>query len=236
VSVDRDPTERPIIFSYAMVRAIRDGRKTQTRRLVAAMSAKQREWLTQSLLNSVPSARVCEWPCGFGVALDHPSGGPLGFVRCPYGKPGARLWVRENWCPLNLNYKPAPRSEAASAEMFADGKIVPAYQADHIDSRGDAEPIPWRTSRFMPRWASRLTLAIVSIRAERLRDISETDARAEGCSWSDGNPGPFGLPTSLVVCARDEYRHAWDRINGKRVAWSANPWVWVVEFRKVDPS
>jgi hypothetical protein len=87
--------ERPILFSGPRVKALLSGAKTQTRRVVKPMGAKQAEWLTPELLAAVPSVEVGTWDCGHGVALTHPGGGPLGFVACPYGALGDRLWVRD---------------------------------------------------------------------------------------------------------------------------------------------
>lgn len=94
--------------------------------------------------------------------------------------------------------------------------------------------IKWRSPMFMPRWASRLTLDVLSVRAERLQEITEEDALAEGMPQSDGNPGPFGA-TELRVYPVKEFRHYWYRTDEKRASWDSNPWVWRVEFRKVDP-
>jgi hypothetical protein len=120
---------------------------------------------------------------------------------CPYGHPGDRLWVRETWRPVN--------------EVHAD--YAADYNASDLGSLG-----PWKPSIHMPRWASRITLEIVSVRVERLQDISEGDAIAEG----------VGGDVTVTPCfSVDRYRELWESINGPG-SWEANPWVWVVEFKR----
>jgi hypothetical protein len=128
---------------------------------------------------------------------------------CPYGAPGDRLWVRETWCPLNLDYRPAPRREKLPADTSL---VIPSYRADHRDPRGDAGPMEWRPSIFMPRWASRILLEVVAVSNQRLQDISEEDAVKDG------------IPT------REDFALSWDHIYGVG-SWKNNPLVWVVEFR-----
>lgn len=167
--------ERPIIFSGPMVRAILEGRKTQTRRVVKddTMLA----WLN------------CD-------NVVKPINDHVAHLGCPYGQPGDRLWVRETFCP---DYDP------------------PIYKADE-----DQAKIAWKPSIHMPRWASRITLEITAVRVERLQDISDADALAEGCE-------PFRENDMNAI---DAYADLWADINGPE-NWEANPWVWVIEFKKV---
>lgn len=217
--------ERPILFSGPMVRAILSGQKTQTRRAVKPQP-----------------------PAGYPVALcdahgicawgeDGTENGdwwPDDAARCPYGQPGDRLWVRETWCPLrSSDYAAAPRSAPLPEDR---AKVTIAYQADHIDPRGDAGPLEWRSPLFLPRWASRLTLEIEAVRVERLQEISHDDAAAEGMytgAWrsEEGPKPPSGQMHSYAV---ERFRRVWDAINGKRAPWASNPWVWVVTFRSVE--
>ena len=162
-------TDRPIIFSGPMVRAILEGHKTQTRRVCKLQA-----------FAYVPQ-----------YGLYPPS---------PYGVPGDRLWVRETF-------------------MATLGGIV--FAADGGDHYGAGGKLKWKPSLFMPRWASRLTLEIVNVCVERLQEISEDDAFAEGVNTGDWLGDPVG-----------EYAKLWDSINAKRAPWASNPWVWVVEFRK----
>ncbi len=169
-------SEKPILFSGEMIRAVLDGRKTQTRRVVKPQ------------------------PVGLWAAP--------GKSRCPYGQPGGRLWVRETFYPERSHRGPV------------------SYRATW--PRDDDPPDGgWKPSIFMPRWASRITLEIVSVRVEQVQDISEDDARAEGVDDGTGQTRPLHPYW---------FRALWDSINSKRgYGWEKNPWVWVVAFRRVIP-
>lgn len=194
---------RPILFSALMVRAILARTKTQTRRIVKP----QPHWLDAEhgkLCSAgwawrgpadVPRLRHFSEASSFANAL-------RGF--CPYGQPGSRLWVRETWHTI-------------------DGERA-FYRADYKhDPEGDREHgITWRPSIHMPRWASRITLEVTAVRVERLQDISEADARAEGITPLANHPSDVAA-----------YRELWEQINGAG-SWDANSWVWVVDFRRLD--
>lgn len=208
--------ERPILFSAPMVRALLAGTKTQTRRVVKR-----------------PLMCLCNHPIEHHI--EHQGWTTLGacapFQRdwfaspCPYGQPGDRLWVRETWQHSNHPYGPADESCA----IF--------YRADYWDDPHgmDGEKSPegkyreWRPSIHMFRWASRILLEIVSVRVERLHDISEADALEEGITYND-------IPNNGLdpMRARTWYRRLWDSINGPG-SWDANPFVWVVEFKRAKP-
>jgi hypothetical protein len=198
-------TERPILFSAEMVRAILDGRKTQTRRMMKPQPSTVDDagrWYRmqsggESLMNSA-------YPC-------------------PYGDTGDTLWVRET-CAIVGSVDPGwvlYRASGYEAECARHGFDRP-YP--------DEKLVRWRPSIHMPRWASRITLRITDIRVERLQDITEDDARAEGCDparWIDETDvGMEGY--------REGFARLWNKINGPG-AWGANPWVWVVSFEKVKP-
>jgi hypothetical protein len=206
--------ERPILFSAPMVRAILDGRKTQTRRIVKD----RRPWAQQAipkLTAFVPSADRSSFGMKVGYQGD-PLAGHVGTIWCPYGAPGDRLWVRETF--------------------GGDDICGYAYRADHPEQKrfeGDGEQpdSPWRPSIHMPRAASRILLEVTDVHAERLQDISEDDARAEGVEafardaegdcWTDGKH-------------RTALEYLWGQINGPD-SWARNPWVWVVGFQRVQP-
>lgn len=209
--------ERPILFSGPMVRAILEGRKTQTRRLVRGVEAMADTY-------DGPAFTETGWRWKFGAAH------PFTYVACPYGQAGDRLWVRETWTIV-------PRTAYAHSEGVQqtlrpnDNHDAAIYKAEWTRS----SPGGWRSPRFMPRWASRLTLEVVGVRVERLQDISEDDAIAEGMQ---ALPGVLSRPLGskgphLPHTARDAFKGLWDDINGKRAPWSSNPWVWVVEFRRL---
>lgn len=190
------------------------------------MAGQQNGWLTPELLNRSPRVRFTltsskDGPRDPGVQLEHPRGGPLGWIRSPFGGPGDKLWVRETFHYDNAayvaKYKDAPwlgLPDAGTAETF--------YRAD--EKNPDIFP-KWTPSIFMPRWASRITLEITEVRVERLLDISETDAIAEGVRTL---PAPQWHPNGW----RQTYWQLWDDING-RDATKANPWVWAITFKRV---
>jgi hypothetical protein len=131
---------------------------------------------------------------------------------CKYGQPGALLWVRETWAPL-------------------PGSVVLNVAFYRADTKAAPDDVRWRPSIHMPRWASRITLRITDIRVERLQDISEDDARAEGCPYPAEWAGRF---VDRDETAKTWFKSLWNQINGPG-AWDANPWVWVVCFERVKP-
>lgn len=187
--------ERPILFSGPMVRALLEGRKTQTRRVVKYKNIRQ----------TPPMGKMF-------------SGGFEGDSICPYGQPGDRLYVRETW------------KQAFPVTDYSYGVI---YAADKWQSLGMAEYCGgWKPSIHMPRWASRITLEIVSVRVERVLNISEADARAEGVEPEiDG----WNLKGEVYAYWKG-FAILWDSINKKRgFGWEKNPWVWIIEFKRIQP-
>lgn len=194
-------SERPILFSGPMVRAILEGRKSQTRRIAK---------LTAS--GNVKEPR--------GHRRWHP-GDPEVVAACPYGRAGDRLWVREAWAQR------LDRDHLNGTQLYAAGVREAWYWADgpgrccRTGCAGAAGRV--RTARFMPRWASRITLEVTGVRVERLQDISEADALAEGVEITVRENG-----------ALEPFRSLWKSINGHE-SWSANPLVWCVSFRRLKP-
>lgn len=196
--------ERGIIFTGESVRAILAGAKTQTRRVIKPQPH-QREsgywWFGQECFAS--NARLV------GEVME-------GY--CPYGLDGDGLWVRETW---GFSAKlPASTRDEMSWLAYPE---LRAYRANNPE--GDW---CWRSPLYMPRWASRITLEIVSVRVERVQDISDDDAIEEGVDRTN---------TSIPTYARQRFQKLWDSINGERAgcAWADNPWVWALEFRRVTP-
>lgn len=217
--------ERGIIMAGDSVRAILDGRKTQTRRVVKPQPT------SPAVLDDV-SAR-CEEATGYPLEDRRPYCMWVGErdgktwidqgVRCPYGATGDRLWVREaffdhgNYGIDALDSIPTPRDERIE------------YRAEPWDRLGDPkEAGPWTSPIHMPRWASRLTLEITDVRVERLLSITNEDAIAEGCV---GGPELEGYSEQNPADPYEEYAIRWDAINGKRAPWDSNPWVWVLTFK-----
>ena len=195
--------ERPILFSGPMVRAILDGRKTMTRRIVKPQ----------------PHAGVRQSPF-VPSGLEDGHGKEL---RCPCGQPGDRLWVRETWAAPHAYDHLPPRMISQEARI-------------HYTATEERGGLLWRSSIHMPRWVSRITLEITAVRVERLQDISEADALAEGIYKPLGsqfwhtNPSANILPGETPQWA---YRNLWETINGPG-SWDANPWVWVIEFKRIE--
>lgn len=203
--------ERPILFSGPMVRAILDEKKTQTRRIVRDVATCDR-------------TGVAYWP-----GMKH-GGGFLSADHCPYGKPGDRLWVRETWHPLG-----PWEASTATIEYRADGGR--RESKDHLRTfKMTSKDVAgcWRSPRLMPRWASRIDLAITGVRVERLQDITEADILAEGVTV-DVAAKMTGIPWSSLPTLHDGWREGWNMINGERASWESNPWVWVIEFKRIEP-
>lgn len=229
--------ERPILFSGRMVRAILEGRKTQTRRVVSSPYA----------------AEADAWAPGPGGLWEsgiRGDGGGLARgerIRCPYGRPGVtRLWVRETWrsdAPQRVAYAAdgwcgAVGNDGAGGRIFLQHGWLSKYATAEVGAYyGErAYGMRWRPSIHMPRWASRISLEVTGVRVERLQEIAEEDAKAEGVLLPEAATAKQDtadvhglLPYRAVFAA------CWDSINGKRpgASWSANPWVWVIEFRRL---
>lgn len=211
---------RPILFSAAMVRAILDGSKTQTRRVVKPQPSipLRSEDTTISGRSSAEEAweQILKW--------------------CPYGQPGDRLWVRETWGIYDGDGMPYDYPNGIP-KTCPDG-FHASYPADD-ESGIIGDVFKWRPSIHMPRWACRIELEIVSVRVERLQEISEEDAIAEGVSPVNGARGEDDIATGNFPTATPwpvrRYALLWNSINGDTNAWESNPYVWVVEFRRVQP-
>lgn len=211
--------ERPILFSAPMVRAILEGRKTQTRRIVKPQP--QPPYGYDSLDPT--------HPIDYGVRWENPgdgSKGPPGMwtKRCPYGKPGDRLWVRETWSieAWGTGYEITYRADRTHRELL-EGRDY-TEDADPWCRYYDTQVGDWRPSIHMPRAASRILLEVVSVRVEHLNDINEEDALADG-GWEYRSCPVHKSPVR-------SFADLWESINGKK-SWDANPWVWVVEFRRL---
>lgn len=220
--------ERPILFSGPMIRAILAGTKTQTRRVAR-----------------IPE---CTLP---GAYFDAYNGGPdwcwwtkdnrvcngSGSTICPYGKPGDRLWVRETFYVDDSRYPDAPIPEMLEAIEYRASHDCANWEAGCPCSHGD-----WRRSIHMPRWASRITLEITDVRVERLQSITR-GGRASGRNPGDVRRlGRDEVPRLRVPpvgqhAIRRAVAAVLDQINGKRpgCSWDANPFVWAITFRRLDP-
>ncbi|AGX37683.1 MULTISPECIES: hypothetical protein [Klebsiella] len=215
-------TERGMIFNAEMVRAILDGRKTQTRRPVKF---------------PVHDKNLgCEL-AGNELAGELSAGN---YLNSAFGKPGDRIWVRETFQGPLFDYDlmdsyskdPTPFEKPEFCVYKADGVPAPEfYDAD------DELHCCWRPSIHMPRWASRILLEITDVRVERLNAISEEDATAEGVppagSLLPDYPGTFLTPKGDFATAKVAFQRLWESIYGEE-SWKANGWVWVISFKRVE--
>ena len=230
--------ERPILFSGEMVRAILDGRKTQTRRVVT------QRMNPHDFLGGIGDNKNDPYNYGFenpdclGHFITLPE------QRCPYGKIGDQIWVRETF------HRPTDQVTIYRANWREDAR------ARGFDNIPNTVNWKWTPSIHMPRWASRIQLEITGIRVERLQDISEEDALSEGVPRNEdypienGNcPACFGqgvhgalgpnwgvIEVDCRECdtAKKRFQHLWSSINGEK-SWDKNPWVWVIEFERIKP-
>lgn len=203
--------ERPILFSGPMVRAILDGRKTQTRRVVTEAYKSHRKdgakLLPELLRNGVGAA-------------------------CPYGKPGDCLWVRESWGDVTLAFQSYECEEPQVWAFRADEAVH--NRNGFLEHMSDSGIVcrRWRPSIFMPRWMSRLSLEIANVRVERLQEMSLEDAQSEGVEIEqvEQSAGKEWLPRTL-----SRFIAGWNALNAKRgYSWESNPWVWVIEFKRLE--
>ena len=224
--------ERPILFSGPMVRAILSGQKTVTRRAMKHQPCRQPVMVPNGSANFWSNPLYIE-----GAMMGSQNHG------CPYGQPGDRLWVRETW----LEDPEDDGTWAYTQYMGCKGSplsdIPKRFQKpDHCIFRADwnGPEMLWRPSIHMPRWASRILLEVTDVRVERLQDISEDQCIAEGIEGCvPGCQSPYdgdGAPECdcMNLSYEESFQALWSSINGAK-SWSANPWVWVVEFKRIQP-
>lgn len=249
--------ERPILFSGPMVRAILDGRKTQTRRVVklAAMPGEEnlrlryidgRIWRELKEQEYDPHTKKTiyggecrlEDDCLFYAPIVVGKGprGEGNPARCKYGEVGDRLWVREGVIQIghertgrNGQYFWPKFDDEAKARRWFDSCCEYTVDLKGPNDPTYIEPHGTLNKLFMPRWASRLTLEVTGVRVERLNEISDSDVQAEGAIADRGDG-----ETWYAGKCQDIFAQLWDSINGKSHPWASNPWVWVVEFRRVE--
>lgn len=241
--------ERPILFSGPMVRAILEGRKTQTRRVIKQAIDKRTGEVSGAVHKDGSGTGYIAWFPGDGMTPEKTARcypGADGF-KCPYGQPGDRLWVKETWQYYGWTEDGEPFIRYAADnkslirhvnsdewaekvwDIFAKLSVPENYNIDR-----HARERRWRPSIHMPRWASRITLRITDIRVDRLQGIKNKDAMAEGVNgWPEYGSmvNDTGEPP-VVWNYIDPFRKLWDSINGNRTgcSWDSNPWVWVVCF------
>lgn len=237
--------ERPILFQGAMVRALLAGTKTQTRRLLkpqpelAIIGDRAADALRK--LQDAGIAPKGEQPRWRWDGCFYPRWPNSLHDLSPYGVPGDRLWVRETFKIRDYSCDEEPQEDGHECRDHCKQTYVYYRATPRVGYRPKPDGArityldestlltewyerDWRPSIYLPRWASRITLEVTEVRVQRLQEISEEDARAEGVDWSmHGRSG------------RDNFRDLWDAINGKRAPWSSNPWLWVISFKRLTP-
>ncbi|HEN5203160.1 TPA: hypothetical protein U6J02_002344 [Klebsiella pneumoniae] len=206
--------ERGMIFNGEMVRALLDGRKTQTRRIVKGTDG---------------AVKFCkEWDINgeeVFVVLgekDHTGMNPvLGAISCPFGAVGDRIWVRE---AFRVHSRATDVATLVYKASERNSWTEQTHRVPVAVCNKPVTPEKWTPSLHMPRWASRILLEITDVRVERLKSISDGDAIREGCSTADMKSGD---------CVADVFARLWASIYGAE-SWNANPWVWVIEFKRVE--
>ncbi len=219
--------DRPILFSAPMVRAILAGTKTQTRRAIKPLPLRVNHGTNEMEVDTeaMTDGRI--------MKLNR------------FGQPGDRLWVRETFYCDHCFYPegtppscywdgPNPRAAHTPEQLAKERSDM--LEAMYYRADGEPEfeapegPTPWRPSIHMPRWASRITLEVTGVRVERLQDISEADAIAEGVNV---HPDHHGKPRANICSPVQAYRDLWESINGQG-SWAVNPWVWVISFHRLE--
>lgn len=259
--------ERPILFKGEMVRAIREDRKTQTRRILQVPAGWSLETANGDTcrLGKITSPHPKRGRFGAFIRKEiHPGSGKFqhDIIPCPYGAPGDQLWLRETWKPAIAHGCAMDACDCADVwvefQAGGDGKFCSDCEIDRHNSEwimpNAALAGNWVPAIHMPRFASRITLEITDVRVERLQDISEEDAKAEGAQFFPDLPGKsrwgqdarwsMESPTSVDQCLGTPWAafanyfcklagNAPKGIHDPR-PWDANPWVWVIEFRRIE--
>ncbi len=210
---DNAVVERPILFTGRLVRKILADEKNQTRRIMNPQPVQDPDfsggwaWKTKRTETALQSINEGFYP-----------------EVCPYGRPGDLLWVRESFV-IGMKGRKPELGEKPSVWYRADDNENLLW----TDEAGTTSfEVPWKPSIHMPRSVCRLVLELVSVRVERLQDISEGDARAEGAEIAPGN-----VQSPDKESYRGAFAFMWNRINSERGSWSDNPWVWVLSFRRI---
>jgi hypothetical protein len=235
-------TERPILFNAEMVRAILEGRKTQTRRPIKCLPKN----FEKSLVGGKRHGGTQDYFCFYDGMYPEPGSVD---IACPYGQPGDRLWVRETftiestheWPGENLPTDGRPIKKMLNGSEDEGSELFPHYRATEPDTElyheddcrkceDNGSCSKWSPSIHMPRWASRILLEITNVRVERIQDMGTEDFKAEGYRI---DPSDCFSDINTLNKIRRPFMNSWNKIYPS--SWDRNDWVWVVEFRRVAP-
>ena len=224
--------ERPILFNAEMVRAILDGSKTQTRRVVnwpKPAGSQDPDHPHDLIVDGWPEWHHTDYA---GLVCSRP-------LDCPYGVPGDRLWLRETWLPCyelcasdgvwypaDGEYRQVKRGKLPPTCKLTNRARMPKGSVEIVTEWLGKKNISRRPSIHMPRWASRVLLEVTDVRVERVQDIRDKDVLAEGID-------PLGPEHHWSVLKKD-FKRLWDSVAKPGERWADNPWVWAVEFRVIE--
>ncbi|MFS2221387.1 hypothetical protein [Pantoea sp. B65] len=218
--------ERPILFSDQRVRALLAGQQTQTRRIMKSLAF-------------TPGQDNHEGCYGFDVSSNHRRGRHMMEMadlsyQCPFGQPGDQLWVRETWrgpiVPKELLTEYARSPENFRSTDYCHYRADRSELGTSLDEEN--EQFGWQTAIHMPRWASRINLQITGVRAQKIQEISDDDIMAEGVQTDSHFLNNFFTMKSDAIAPQAAYKQAWEKQYGG-TSWDVNPWVWVVEFKRI---
>jgi len=218
--------ETGLMFKAPLVRAILSGQKTQTRRIAKTEITMGRDSLLEP-------HRGCKHA---GIYL-LPEYAKEAAALCPYGKPGDRIYVRETWQGPLMSAKEWEDHYFSNADELTSKFKTPAYCKYAADGGPPPEFMTmdddivarWKLSIHMPKWAARIWLEIIGVRVERLQQITEADCIAEGAAGGHGSIPSYSYSATPL----EHFRHIWESTGGD---WTANPWVWVIDFKRITNS
>jgi len=235
--------ELPILFSGAMVRALLNDSKTQTRRVIKLPHNNGLGQWEPMTVGGPDGGRTADGrTMPLQGAIWHTRTGDC--LLCPNGQPGDRLWVRETWSTDFAAHYPYDRVwYAADNGRKHDIEVRDGVRGIYSPESGEHVPFRWRPSIHMPRALARITLEITGVRAERLQHISEQDAALEGVEslrnegeyWKDYLRSTASCDELLCLSARESFRTLWDSLAKPAADWQSNPWVWVIELKRMTP-
>lgn len=225
--------EHRLLIPGVMIPRVLDGSKTQHRIPIRPQPlARNRGWWDWGYKYGAPKATSPRTSFWHAETWAKESGSAPIDDYCPLGRPGDRLWVPETWAVVHDDdTMPEAQALEEAREQMPWASI--AYREQAIGGYAASHLRRWLSSASMPRWASRITLEITEVRVQRLQEISEEDAQAEGVYNDHSTPDGWGFEATCGNVYRRNFARSWDSINGKKAPWSSNPWPWCLSFRRI---